>query len=314
MSALRWINDRTELPPRLSVRLNLGTMDDLPAESIGPRAQGRDLMLVLQEAGYDGIQAGPEYAEHATRTNMRIAGSGRIDSPKDALELAKRMIDYGADACTLHVGTGFEDDDTIDQLCDAVLQASDVTGLPLFVETHRATITQDCWRTLQLLKRHEDLMINGDFSHWYTGLELVYGNFEEKLSKLQPVFAKTGFMHGRVGTPGCIQVGIDPPLDHFRSDGSANRELGDSCERNQLCDEVKHVEHFREIWTRCFRAFLNAAGPGDIIVFAPELLPPRIAYARVFNGREESDRWVQAIYLARIARQCFESCANDCRL
>ncbi|GIW76203.1 MAG: hypothetical protein KatS3mg104_1266 [Phycisphaerae bacterium] len=296
MSVFRWINDHSGLPPRLNVRLNLGTLDDLPEESTAPRARGKDLLLALRDAGYEGIQAGEEFAVHAASTGMRISGSGRVDSPEDALELSCRMVDYGADACTLHVGTGFEDDHTVDRLCEAIIKASDATGLPLFVETHRATITQDCWRTIQILSRHPQLMINGDFSHWYTGLEMVYGDFEFKLSKLQPVFARTGFMHGRIGTPGCIQVAIDPP---FGDDGTEPRT------------EAQHVRHFREIWTRCFREFLDNAGPGDMIVFAPELLAPRIAYARTFQGREESDRWVQASYLAKIARQCFENCVKE---
>lgn len=302
MSSLRWINDNSGLPPRLSIRLNLGTLDDIPIESIAPRVQGRDLMLALRDAGYDGIQAGEELARHAVSTGMRIAGSGRVDSPQDALELARRMVDYGADACTLHVGNGFEDDQTIDRLCDAIVQASEITKLPLFVETHRATITQDCWRTIQILSRHPQLMINGDFSHWYTGLEMVYGDFEFKLSKLQPVFARVGFMHGRIGTPGCIQVAIDPPCDDI-----------DDTPRAGYRTEPQYVQHFREIWTRCFQGFLDTAAAGDMIVFAPELLSPRIAYARVFQDHEESDRWVQALYLAKIARQCFDNCVNQLR-
>jgi len=34
----------------------------------------------------------------------------------------------------------------------------------------------------------------------------------------------------------------------------------------------------REMWTRCFRRFLSAAGPGDVIVFAPELLAHHLTY------------------------------------
>ena len=37
------------------------------------------------------------------------------------------------------------------------------------IETHRATICQGMWRTVQFVKRFPELRFNGDFSHWYAG-------------------------------------------------------------------------------------------------------------------------------------------------
>jgi hypothetical protein len=59
------------------------------------------------------------------------------------------------------------------------------------------------------------------------------------------------------------------------------------------------------------RGFLDRAGPGDILVFAPELLGGTHYYARLFPGPdgemvEESDRYAQALLYADIARQLFE--------
>ena len=58
------------------------------------------------------------------------------------------------------------------------------------------------------------------------------------------------------------------------------------------------------------RGFLDRAGPGDILVFAPELLSGTHYYARLFPGPngemvEESDRYAQALLYADIARQLF---------
>ena len=45
------------------------------------------------------------------------------------------------------------------------------------------------------------------------------------------------------------------------------------------------------------------------MLFVPELLSPRIYYARVLKGgsaaREESDRWRQSLVLRGIAEECF---------
>jgi hypothetical protein len=136
---------------------------------------------------------------------------------------------------------------------------------------------------VQLARRCPDLRFNGDFSHWYAGHELPYGDVTEKLNFMQPVLERVRFIHGRIASAGCVQVAV---VEDDRSDP---------------------VRHFREIWTRCFVAFLRTASPGDFICFTPELLGPP-AYARTFgpNAIEESDRWQQAKLLARIARECFD--------
>jgi hypothetical protein len=170
-----------------------------------------------------------------------------------------------------------------------VLAASARHRIPLYVETHRATLFQDMQRAVQFVARFPELRFNGDFSHWYTGSEMVYGGFENKLAFIQPVIDRVRFIHGRIGNPGCMQVAIV---------------------RNDL---AAYVAHFRTLWTRCFAAFLRAATSPvsdaaprqSFIIFTPELLAPEIFYARTFNGAEESDRWQQSLLLVEIARECF---------
>jgi hypothetical protein len=99
------------------------------------------------------------------------------------------------------------------------------------------------------------------------------------------------FLHGRISDPGCIQVDI--------GDGTG----------------LAHVDHFRTMWTRCMAGFLDEAGPGDVLVFAPELLPASIHYARTVPGPdgepvEDCDRWEQALVLCGIARECFAAAST----
>jgi hypothetical protein len=188
------------------------------------------------------------------------------------------------------VGWGIEEDDAADALIEAVLAASGRRGIPLYVETHRATIFQDMWRTVGFVRRFPKLQFNGDFSHWYTGQEMVYGGFERKLALIAPVIERVRFIHGRIGDPGSMQI-----------------DIGDG-------DEAAHasVGHFRTLWTASFRGFLASVPEGGHILFVPELLSPRIYYARTFRsepgrGMEESDRWAQSLVLKRIAEECFEA-------
>lgn len=288
------LNDGSGKAPRLKIYLNAANLDDLPADSIWPAGlSGEAALQHLQADGFEGMQdSDPRLCRAA---GMGSAGSGRVDRPEDALELARRLQDAGHEAATLHVGTGFEDDSEMDALAEAVIRATEATGFPLFVETHRATMTQDIWRTLQLVKRHPELRFNGDFSHYYTGHEMPYGDFPGKLDRMRPIFKRIRFLHGRIGNTSCMQVDI--------GDGTrpAQQEFGHSRFLNDYC----------EMWIRAMRGFKQAAGPGDVLVFAPEILSPKIYYGRQFPGpdgilREESDRYAQALVYARLARECWE--------
>lgn len=143
------------------------------------------------------------------------------------------------------------------------------------------------WRTVELTKRFPEIRFNGDFSHWYTGQEMVYGGIENKWEFIQPVFDRVRFMHGRIGNPGNIQVDV--------GDGQGQ----------------SYVDHFKEMWTRAFQGFLRSADTGDYICFAVELLQADIFYARTFRNsqgvtQEEGDRWQQALLYKELAAACWE--------
>ncbi|MGB6431348.1 MAG: hypothetical protein WBF06_12250 [Candidatus Acidiferrales bacterium] len=275
-------------PPALRCYFNWLALSGLPKFPSGP-------VRAIRDAGYDGIQFTdpPDRAalDESKSLGLRVCGSGRVNEPRDAERLAAAARAAGLECLTLHLGWGLEDDAEAARLIDAVLNASAKHSIPLYPETHRATIFQDMWRTVQFLRRFPQLRFNGDFSHWYTGSEMVYGDFAKKLEFIRPVLANVRFLHGRIGNPGCMQVDI--------GDGDPARR--------------PYVQHFRALWTASFSGFLSARAEGEAIGFAAELLAPNIYYARVFDGREESDRWQQSLLLVQIARECFaEAQAAHC--
>ena len=277
--------------------MNLMALDSLPQSSTGPH-QGsfRERLSKIQGAGFDGVQfaigAKPEQLSDCRALGLDVAGSGRVNSPSESPALAEQLAGEGYECATLHVGWGIESDDEAVRLLESTLEASQRWRIPLYIETHRATIFQDMWRTVGFVQRFPDVRINGDFSHWYTGQEMVYGGFEMKFAFIAPVLERVRFLHGRIGNPGCIQVGIDP--------NSAAEPL--------------YLKHFKQLWTACFRNFRHTAATGDRIYFTPELLAPDIYYARTFPNSdglpvEESDRWEQSLILKRIAEDCFRRAA-----
>jgi hypothetical protein len=281
---IRNTNDGTTNPPRLRVDINAANVFNLPESSSVPKGDTLTVLHAIRAAGFEGIQGGdPQLVRQA---GLGFTGGGRINTPAEADKLATEIKKLGCDCGTLHVGWGIEDDDTIHRLVESVLRASEKHDIPLYIETHRATITDDMWRTVQLTKKFPEIRFNGDFSHWYTGHEMVYGDIAAKWEFLAPVFERVRFIHARIGNPGSMQV-----------------DIGDG-------KDQAYVEHFKEMWTRSFVGFLQSAHPGDYICFTPELLGPKIYYARTFPSAsgemvEESDRWQQALVYARIAKECW---------
>ena len=247
----------------------------------------------IAAAGYEGIQfiepLDPGALETARQLGLSVCGSGRVNIPADAERLAAEAVANGLECLTLHVGWGIEDETDGLRLIDAVLAASDRNQLPMHVETHRATLFQDIWRTVEFVRRRPELTFNADLSHWYTGLEFVYGGLERKLEFIAPVLDRVEYMHGRIGDPGSMQIDIG---------------LAEEAEAREP------VQHFRMMWSRIFRAFIERHGVEADFRFAAELLSPWIYYARTFGGREEGDRWRQSSVLTSLARRWYADAAR----
>lgn len=288
----RFVNDGTSDAPKLRVYLNLDNLVGLREDSIWPGLTGDARDEQLRADGFEGIQLTPDEAYLGA---CLFTGLDRINLPADADAIALKHTVRGDECITVHAGWGMEDDRDVFSLVEAILNASERHKLPIFIETHRATITQDIWRTVQIAKRFPEVRFNGDFSHYYCGQELVYGDWEAKLAFMDPIFARVGYIHGRIASPGCIQVPIDNDL-HARP--------------KEAHGTVNYLEHFKELWTRAMLGFLRIAQPGDVLIFAPELLSGANYYARLFPDKggdllEESDRYAQALLLKELSRACF---------
>lgn len=288
-----FLNDGTSDSPKLRVYLNLDNLLDPDAVFSGPAMDDPDRNTRLAADGFEGVQVTTDDARIAIAP-FAYCGLDRINQPAEADPIVAKHVALGDSCITVHAGWGTEDDDEVFRLVEAILQASENHRLPVFIETHRATITQDMWRTVQITKRFPEVRFNGDFSHYYCGQEMVYGGMVMKLDFMQPIFDRIGFLHGRIASPGNMQVPIDttperPRMAHGMADYFAD---------------------FREMWTLAMAGFLRAASPGDVLVFCPELLSGRYYYARLFpgeNGRlvEECDRYAQALMYQKVARECF---------
>ena len=276
---------------RVVQHLNAFSLWNLPETSAAPKGFAAQIEA-LAARGVEAIQD-PEPGLLGPSA-LPLVGMGRIDVAADADRIARAHKAAGYELTTLHVGTGFENDEEAYVLLAPVIEASVRHDYPLFVETHRATVTQDIRRTLDLTERLPELRFNADLSHWYTGHEMTYGDVPAKIERFAPVLDRVRYVHGRIGDSCCMQVAPDGPQDA--------REF---------------VEHFRLMWTRLCEGFARTAAPGEALPFAAELLPnvmpmpaepgglKRFNYARLSpDGGEESDRWAQTEVLWAIFAGC----------
>ncbi len=283
---------------RLRCDINVLTLALLPEWSSGPRRAvvfGRESAYrMVKESGFGGVQIQPPLfgsARLCHRVGLAVtvaATYAKLPLDGNLVAAARAWKRQGAGCATLIVGSGLEAHDDACRLVERVLQASTVVGLPLYVETHRASITDDPVRTLALVDRFPELRFNGDFSHWYLGTARTPADAHELLDILGPIIDRTRYLHGRIASTGRMQV---PP-----SLGAA----------------ASTVAVYEELWSRVCAAFMRQAGPGEVLGFAVELLTPWQGYAPVRRDergrwRESGDRWEEAIALAKIARRCFET-------
>lgn len=265
--------------------MTYGGVRDLPQHSTGPKSTLDAIYSATSAAGYEAMEGGdPELCrEHG----LELLGSGVVPVPADAEAFVARWKEEGAVAATCIAGYGFESDGEIDSLALKILELSNNYQLPVYIETHRGSITQDSWRTVQLSQRVPQVRFNGDFSHWFTGQEMLHGDFAARLERLAPVFERIRSLHGRIGNRCCMQVDIGDDLEH------------------------ESIQYFRNFWTLAMKGFLNSSELVKDLWFCPELLGREYRYAHVhsdIHGQfvEDGDRWTQAKVLVQLARRCFE--------
>jgi hypothetical protein len=294
-------NDGTQASPYLRKDINLGTILKLPHGSVGYRAHLHEQLALLKADGHIGAQSWNQFDE-TMAAGLRATGMARITVAQQADGVARDHKARGLDATTIHLGTSFESDAEIDVLVASVLEAAAKHSYAMYIETHRATLTQDIRRTVDMVERFPEVRFNVDLSHYYTGHELTYGGeFDQRVERLSPIFERTRFMHGRISNSGCIQAPVS--------------------------DEGVPVAHFRAMWQRCFEGFLRGAQTGDYLSFNAELLPMRIGtgddtqwlhYAQQRPAHDDdplegepTDRFLEVRAIWEIASEAFSAAQHN---
>lgn len=271
-----------------SRQLSFVTGMGLPSWTTGPKSDG-DIIRAAADAGYEGVQIFfPEQARAVLDAGMTHPSA---ISPARTVEDVAGVLSMWAgepiESVTLHLGTGFESVDDGRRLVGETLALTARHDVTVLVETHRGTLFQDPARALGFVEEFPELRFTADLSHWYTGVELVYGDLDAKLDALTPVFDRCRMIHGRISDPGCIQV----PVEHD--------------------DPAPYVGHFRRMWQAVIDGCAAAGDAPSSFPFVVELLSATAYYARTteLDGGvgEETDRWAQGDVLWDLFSQLEEA-------
>jgi hypothetical protein len=222
-------------------------------------------------------------AEAFHAVGLTTSGIGRADTCDQVDELLGKVEGWGGTAVSVHLGTGFEDEREAGRLVEHLAERASSSSISVCLETHRATLTQDPYRALGFARDFPDLRWCADLSHWYTGIEMTYGDLEAKLAAIEPVLRRCHMVHLRISDPGCIEVRVDED------------------------DERPFVGHFLRMWKTVCEGFVADPAAPEALPVMPELLPAATYYRRTIPGSdvEDGDRWSEGLLLCDLAEALF---------
>lgn len=271
------------MPNRLRVHQALWAMDGLGV----PEASMAEKFDRIRDAGFDGvaIDLGAltfDQAElsvpHFQRTGLDAgltAFPASIEALRPALQLGHRIgagfVVVIGQEMPLRLG------DMV-SVIEGWLNVSEQEGMPIQFETHRNCITNDMFTTVQLLEAVPEMRLAADLSHYVVDREMPCPPSPALQSLIARLLERSESFQGRVAARGQIQLALDFPQN------------------------AKWVALFREWWRQGFSAWCARHASQDAtLVFLCELGPPDYAITGA-RGEELSDRWSEALTLARWAR------------
>jgi len=268
----------------LQVFQALWAMDRL----VSPEASIAEKFDRVRDAGFDGmtIDLGAlKLAEaeatvpHFARTGLRgglTAFPGSVEALRPALQLAHRI------AAPYVVVIGQEMPVKVADMIPVIegwLKVAAQERMPIQFETHRNCITNDLFTTVQLLQAVPAMRLAADLSHYVVDREMPCPPPPALQALITQVLERSDSFQGRVAARGQIQLALEFPQN------------------------AKWVTLFKSWWRQGFAAWHSRHATDDLPpVFLCELGPPDYAITGA-DGRELSDRWHEALTLARWARE-----------
>ncbi len=160
------------------------------------------------------------------------------------------------------------------------------SGLPLLFETHRDSLLNDLYYTLQLLDLAPDIRLCADLSHIVVDREMRSPISATDTNFIERILQQSDCFQGRIANREQIQVQIDFP------------------------QHQEWVRIFKGWWKSGMRAWRRRNANDATLIFLCELGPPPYAMTDR-NRRELSDRWAEALQIREWVRDIWRELEQE---
>ena len=212
------------------------------------------------------------------RFPLKLIAQGWAPSAGEATVFFQRAAELGAIALNLHLGHAYLTTNEAVDMIGQVQRQAEAYGIPLLLETHRGRLTQDLFRTVELLARIPEMVITLDLSHYIVASENLGGPEELFRAHITPLLARAALIHGRISNGQASQVRVD--------------------------DAFAFTSVTQSLWRQAMKLWLAGAPADAVLIFEPELGPPPYAFLDP-NGAETFSRTAETRRLTQLAREAW---------
>lgn len=152
------------------------------------------------------------------------------------------------------------------------------SGIPTLFETHRDSLLNDLYYTLQVMDLVPEMRLCADLSHFVVDREMREPISDRDQAYIDLVLGRSDCFQGRVANREQVQIQIDFP------------------------QHQQWVGIFRDWWKAGMRSWRKRNEDDATLIFLCELGPPPYAITDA-NRHELSDRWEEALTIRRWANE-----------
>ena len=248
-----------------------------------PERSYEESFRMVAEAGYDGMCLDPSVSEIPQTVELKPLfeehGLGvmvnafpfNINDMRPLYDMANEL-----NASQVNIIGGvmpIKPEDAVPVIEQWMVEGQDA-GLPVLFETHRDSLLNDLYYTLQVIDLVPDMRLCADLSHFVVDREMREPIGERDQAWIDRILDRSDCFQGRVANREQVQVQIDFP------------------------QHQQWVGIFRDWWKNGMRRWRVRNADDATLIFLCELGPPPYA---ITDGerRELSDRWEEALTIRR---------------
>lgn len=252
-----------------------------------PERTPEDNFRMVAETGYDGLCIDPSVAEIPGSLELKPlyeefglecmmnAFPYQVGDMQPLYDLANEM-----DATLVNIIGGvmpIRPEDALPVIHQWTAEAKSA-GISMLFETHRDSLLNDLYYTLQIIDLVPEIRLCADLSHFVVDREMRDPISDTDKAYIDRILERSDCFQGRVANREQVQIQIGFP------------------------QHQAWVEIFREWWKQGMRSWRARSADDATLIFLCELGPPPYA---ITDGdrRELSDRWEEALMIREWARE-----------